>query len=311
MSLIFFTFAVRKNIPMDIIGREEILDNIRSLDEWENTPLEPASGYDDLSMRELKLLITQLTRMLQDEQRRSEAKDAEIARLLGMLANAERDNAELREDVSRLQERIQSLIDSREADRVEMSKLRMCIEELQKRLIDSINQAKSYRGARYGSQSQKGTGRKTSAKDKGNQENPDRSREEERKSSREEKETMSDRESVELLPGTEFKDSDGNPEEPEAKVPRPYRKGKKHSKLHADRKIYKYSDRTLLPEGYEFLGFETKSVFKKVTQVVEEVFQVVIATNEDGEKFEFYLPAEEKERTGSSTVSPTPWRHQR
>ncbi len=37
MSLIFFTFAVRKNIPMDIIGREEILDNIRSLDEWENT----------------------------------------------------------------------------------------------------------------------------------------------------------------------------------------------------------------------------------------------------------------------------------
>ena len=177
MSLIFFTFAVRKNIPMDIIGREEILDNIRSLDEWENTPLEPASGYDDLSMRELKLLITQLTRMLQDEQRRSEAKDAEIARLLGMLANAERDNAELREDVSRLQERIQSLIDSREADRVEMSKLRMCIEELQKRLIDSINQAKSDRGARYGSQSQKGTGRKTSAKDKGNQENPDRSRE--------------------------------------------------------------------------------------------------------------------------------------
>ena len=59
---------------MDIIGREEILDNIRSLDEWENTPLEPASGYDDLSMRELKLLITQLTRMLQDEQRRSEAR---------------------------------------------------------------------------------------------------------------------------------------------------------------------------------------------------------------------------------------------
>lgn len=43
---------------MDIIDRENILDNIRRLDEWENTPLEPASGYDDMSMRELKLLIT-------------------------------------------------------------------------------------------------------------------------------------------------------------------------------------------------------------------------------------------------------------
>ena len=110
--------------------------------------------------------------MLHDEQRRSGAKDAEIARLLGLLSNAERDNAVLREDIAGLHDRIQSLIDSREADRFEMSRLRQCIEELQKRLIDSINQAKSDRGARYGSQSQKGTGRKTSAKDKGNQEKP-------------------------------------------------------------------------------------------------------------------------------------------
>lgn len=118
----------------------------RQLDEWENTPLEPESGYDDMSMRELKLLITQLTRMLQDEQRRSGAKDAEIARLLGLLSNAERDNAVLREDIAGLHDRIQSLIDSREADRLEMSKLRLCIEELQKRLVDAVNQSRSDRG---------------------------------------------------------------------------------------------------------------------------------------------------------------------
>ena len=104
-------------------------------------------------MRELKLLITQLTRMLQDEQRRSEAKDAEIARLLGLLSNAERDNAVLREDIAGLHDRIQSLIDSREADRLEMSKLRLCIEELQKKQIDAVNQARSDRGARFRRQS--------------------------------------------------------------------------------------------------------------------------------------------------------------
>ena len=132
----------------------------RRLDEWENTPLKPASGYDDMSMRELKLLITQLTKMLHDEQRRSGAKDAEIARLLGLLSNAERDNAVLREDIAGLHDRIQSLIDSREADRLEMSRLRQCIEELQKRLVDAVNQSRSDRSARFGSQSQKGTGRK-------------------------------------------------------------------------------------------------------------------------------------------------------
>ncbi len=98
--------------------------------------------------------------MLQDEQRKSEAKDAEIARLLDMLSRSKRDNATLRKDISRIHEKIQSLIDSREADRVEMSKLRMCIEELQKKLIDSVNQSVSDRNARFGSKSQKGTGRK-------------------------------------------------------------------------------------------------------------------------------------------------------
>ena len=96
-------------------------------------------------MRELKLLITQLTRMLEDEQRRSEAKDAEIARLLGMLSDAERDNAALREDVS-------ALVEGHEADRLEMSKLRLCIEDLKKKLIDAVNQARSDRGARFGNQ---------------------------------------------------------------------------------------------------------------------------------------------------------------
>lgn len=96
----------------------------RRLDEWENTPLKPASGYDDMSMRELKLLITQLTKMLHDEQRRSGAKDAEIARLLGLLSNAERDNAVLREDIAGLHDRIQSLIDSREADRLEKHRIK-------------------------------------------------------------------------------------------------------------------------------------------------------------------------------------------
>lgn len=114
-----------------------------------------------MSMRELKLLITHLTGMLQDEQRRSEAKDAENARLLELLSNAERDNAILRGDVSRLQERIQSLIDSRETGRMEMATLRLCIEELQKKLIDAVNRTKSDRGARFGSKSQKGTGRKS------------------------------------------------------------------------------------------------------------------------------------------------------
>lgn len=154
---------------MDNIARGDILDNIKRLDEWENAPSEPASGYDDMSMRELKLLVTQLTRMLQDEQRRSEAKDAESARLLELLSNAERDKAALREDVSGLQNRIQSLIDTHEADRTEMSRLRSCIEGLQKRLDDAVNQAKSDRGARFGSQSQKGAGRK---KGKDNGDNP-------------------------------------------------------------------------------------------------------------------------------------------
>jgi len=282
---------------MDIIDRENILDNIRRLDEWENTPLEPASGYDDMSMRELKLLITQLTKMLQDEQRKSEAKDAEIARLLEMLSRSERDNAALREDIS-------SLIDGREADRVEMSKLRMCIEELQKKLIDSINQAKSDRGARFGSQSQKGTGRKvekkgqdkSSGSDEGKDNgSDDNGSDEDRKSSSEEKESMSDRDSVELLPETEFKDGEGNPEEPKAKIPRPYRKGMKHSKPHADRKVFRYSDRNLLPDGYTFSRFGEKSVFKKVTEVVEVVFQTVIAIDEEGNEFEFYLPSEQGE----------------
>lgn len=67
-------------------------------------------------MRELKLLITQLTRMHQDEQRRLEAKDAEISRLLNQLSNSERDNAALREDVSGLQDCIQSLIDRPSGD---------------------------------------------------------------------------------------------------------------------------------------------------------------------------------------------------
>lgn len=70
--------------------------------------------------------------MLQEEQRRSKVKDAEIAGLLELLSNTERANATLREDVSRIYERIQSFINSREADRVEMSKLLMCIEELRK-----------------------------------------------------------------------------------------------------------------------------------------------------------------------------------
>ena len=59
-------------------------------------------------MRKLKLLITQFTRMLQNEQRKTEAKDAEIARLLDMLSHSERDNATLREDVTRLHERAES-----------------------------------------------------------------------------------------------------------------------------------------------------------------------------------------------------------
>ncbi len=221
---------------MDSIDRENIPDNIRRLDEWENTPLEPASGYDDMSMRELKLLITQLTGLLQDEQRRSEAKDAEIAGLLELLSNTERDNAVLRGDVSRFQERIQSLIDSREADRIEMTELRQCIEELQKKLIDAVNQTKSDREARFGSKSQKRTGRKSPDKDKDKDkpgDNTGTSCGDDGESVLEEKESMSDRDSVELLPETEFKDGEGNPEEPKAKVPRPYRKGMRHSKPQA------------------------------------------------------------------------------
>lgn len=93
-------------------------------------------------MRELK--PPQLTKLLEDEQRRSEAKDAENAKLLGMLSNAERDNAALKENVS-------VLVEGREANRLEMSKLRQCIEELQKKLIDAVNQARSDRGARFDS----------------------------------------------------------------------------------------------------------------------------------------------------------------
>lgn len=203
----------------------------RQLDEWENTPLEPESGYDDMSMRELKLLITQLTRMLQDEQRRSGAKDAEIASLLGLLSNAERDNAVLREDIAGLHDRIQSLIDSREADRLDMSRLRLCIEELQKRLVDAVNRSRSDRGARFGSQSQKGTGRKAPDKNRdmdGSDKPDDNSGSScggKRESALEEKEAMSDRESVELLPETEFNDGEGNPEQPKAKIPRPSRYG--------------------------------------------------------------------------------------
>lgn len=74
--------------------------------------------------------------MLQNEQRRSESKDAEISRLLGLLSNAARDNAALREDVS-------ALVESHESDRAEMSRLRQCIEELQKSLVEAVNQTPS------------------------------------------------------------------------------------------------------------------------------------------------------------------------
>lgn len=282
---------------MDSKERQYIEENTARLDEWENTPPVPTTLYDDMSMRELKLLVQKQAEMI-DEFRRMVSKLEEkidrqserIGQQTDALTQANKDNAELRAELLRM-------LRDREADRKLVESLRKMISELETQLADAKNQAKVDRAARFASKSQRGSGRKgkndggDNSSDSGSSDSPrNKDAEETRPSAQEEKESMGGAGSVELLDGSDITSEDGTPELPRPKVPRPYRRGMKHDKPHADTKILIRSDKGLLPKGYEYLRTETKSVFRKRTVIEELQYEMVIALDPDGREVELYLP---------------------
>lgn len=282
---------------MDSKERQYIEENTARLDEWENSPLEPVSLYDDMSMRELKLLvqkqaemIDEFRRMISHLEEKIDRQSERIGQLTDALTQANRDNSELRSELMRM-------LRDREADRKLVESLRTMISELETQLADARNQASVDRSARFASKSQRGKGRRDGEGENGNTRGKDSAADrggdpgETRPSAQEEKESMGGAGSVELLDGSDITSPDGTPELPRPKTPRPYRRGMKHDKPHADTKIPMPSDKGLLPKGYQYLRTETKSVFMKRTVIEELEYEMVIALDPDGREVELYLPA--------------------
>lgn len=70
-----------------------------------------------------------------------------------------------------------------------------------------------------------------------------------------------------------------------------YRQGKKYRTMKADNHVGHPSDRSLLPEGAEFIAFVSKYSYDQVTTVTEHCFQMIKYKDKDGKIKCGYFPA--------------------
>lgn len=261
--------------------RNQILSNSARLEEWENTPTPLPSEYDDMSREELIKLVK-----LQQER---------YDRLVQALERAEARAEASEARANRSDEKLHELLEEVKANSAKIAYLTELLAKRDKELADSRNQEKKARASKFASSSQKSKHSKPHKDSEESKQGGEATREDNLPSTPELKDDFSVPGSVPDLPKSgeiiQGGDYSSVAELPKPKEARPYRRGVSIGKINADNKVLLKSDPSLLPEGYEFIGIETRSVFGKVTSITQYDYEMVIAKKPNGETIELYLPA--------------------
>ena len=245
-------------MELDEIARRKL--NLDILSELEERPSEAGDPYLNMNRDELVSQIRFLLKLQED-------KDAIIDRQQESLDEMKADLKEARKDNKALQKQLAE--SSKKLDAALAS-----IEELRRQLTDMMNRNDLNNQHRFGSRSQKGiTPKKSSG--------------------------AADR--------TEQKDSFSVPEDIQDSLPVDFTEEEgvqsafhgqnalgPHKRMEASRKVFHKSDKSRIPAGAVFIGFETRKRFDEVHYIVEHDYQLVKYKTADGRIELAYLPPVEE-----------------
>ncbi len=287
---------------MDEQERAYLMENVRRIEQWEDTPTAPSGRFSDMTEMEKDKLLDymfeqnskltdQLVGVREDlrlQREQAERHHADLqSRLVRMeeLAVAEgkrADAAEKRADMeaqarSRAEKQIEDLNATIEAlmDASMVKDLRQKVIDLEKERDDAKAADKQNRAERYGSTSQQMRRDEPSGKKDNDRDAQD------------EKKEMGGKGSVKPLPEDDEDDEeDGWQDEWTAdhyNHPRENRQGKKHNKLTASDIREHECDRDAVPEGWKIIKPYKRFVVETITKVLGHKFEFLICKDEEGQ----------------------------
>lgn len=256
---------------------EKILESSQILKRWEDTPTPWDDPYSDMSEMEKSKLIQLLIEQRDDTRRREEQasreREALQRRLTELMEQNSRQIADMTErhscQIAGLMDQICELTKLLKEKEKENAKL--------KSRLDVVNRNKYVR---------------TSLKDKSSDKNKNDGN---RPAAHTDAEDGFDGSEGSLpqnmdvdTPQTPTEDTNAAQKEKEIRL---YRQGKTYKTMKADNHVDHLSDRSLLPEGAEFIRFFSKYSYDQVTTVTEHCFQMITYKDKDGKIKSGYFPA--------------------
>ena len=242
---------------MDNREYEKILASAERLRLREKEPEPWSDNYSDMNSMEKSMLLDELFALRKADR---EERDKLLEKLDRMT-----------EQLLVLNENSQRLLKQNDELKQMLSDRDALIEKLQKENAALKEQKKLDRKNLYGSKSQKASGRKRGA------------------SSREEdKDDFDGRYTPQDCSASDM----SNPEQPEKKEERPYRKGMSYRRMKADRYVCHESDLSKLPHDAVVIKTFYKYAYEQVSSILEHRYQVVRYKTGDGKIREEYIQKE-------------------
>ena len=242
---------------MDNREYEKILASAERLRLREKKPEPWSDNYSDMNSMEKSMLLDELFALRKADR---EERDKLLEKLDRMT-----------EQLLVLNENSQRLLKQNDELKQMLSDRDALIEKLQKENAALKEQKKLDRKNLYGSKSQKASARKR-----------------ETSSREEDKDDFDGRYTPQDCSASDM----SNPEQPEKKEERPYRKGMSYRRMKADRYVCHESDLSKLPHDAVVIKTFYKYAYEQVSSILEHRYQVVRYKTGDGKIREEYIPKE-------------------
>ena len=242
---------------MDNREYEKILASAERLRLREKEPEPWSDNYSDMNSMEKSMLLDELFALRKADR---EERDKLLEKLDRMT-----------EQLLVLNENSQRLLKQNDELKQMLSDRDALIEKLQKENAALKEQKKLDRKNLYGSKSQKASARKR-----------------ETSSREEDKDDFDGRYTPQDCSASDM----SNPEQPEKKEERPYRKGMSYRRMKADRYVCHESDLSKLPHDAVVIKTFYKYAYEQVSSILEHRYQVVRYKTGDGKIREEYIPKE-------------------
>ena len=246
---------------------EKILESARLLERWENTPAPWEDPYSDMSDIEKSKLILYLMEQREEQRKREESQQKQIAELM-------RNSQQTTEKLDKYIQQISALMN-------QICELTRLLKQKDQEISDLKSRLKLGQRIRYSKTSQKRSSRKKDDDDKPTPHTDAESGFDGSEESLPENMDVDTPEESSLSKAVSEADA----------ALRLYRQGQKYRTMTADNHVEHLSDRSLLPEGAEFIKYFTKTTYDQVTIVTEHRYQMILYKDKDGKMQCGYFPS--------------------